>query len=217
MKASLFSFAALLLISPSLLFAEGEVVFTEDFENGIDNWQVLDPETWKVSEKDGNHTFEILERGSAYKPPFRSPWHVALVKDVEVGDFDLTMRVRSTLDTGLHRDCCIYFGYQNPQQFYYAHLGAKPDETSGQILIVNNAARNRMTRNETPVPWDDKWHTVKVERRVEAGTIKVYFDDMETPIMEHTDTTFGKGLVGIGSFDDLDEFDDIKLVVPSAE
>jgi hypothetical protein len=39
--------------------------------------------------------------------------------------------------------------------------------------------------------------------------IKVYFDGMTEPHMEVADRTFGAGRIGIGSFDDLNEFDDI--------
>jgi len=188
------------------------VKFKEDFENGADAWQTLDPKTWRLRDNEGNHTFEITARKSEYKPPVRSPRHVALIKDVEVGDFDLTFKVRSTKDTGNHRDCCIFFGYQDDQHFYYAHLGAKPDPASGQIMIVKEAPRSPLTKNERLTPWDDEWHKVKVERRLSDGSIKVYFDDMKTPHMSVKDKSFGRGRVGIGSFDDLNEFDDIKLM-----
>jgi acetyl esterase/lipase len=53
---------------------------------------------------------------------------------------------------------------------------------------------------------------VKLIRRASTGEITVYFDDFDRPIMQATDTTFGAGRIGIGSFDDQDEFDDIRLV-----
>jgi hypothetical protein len=201
-----------LFLATSVLVAQGDpptVVFEEDFESGIDRWEVLDPATWKIAERDGNRTLEITERGSAYKPPVRSPGHVALVKDLEIGSFDITFKVRSTKDTGNHRDCCVFFGYQDDQHFYYLHLGAKPDPHSGQIMIVKEAPRLALTKNERLTPWDDDWHTVRVVRDVESGTIKVYFDNLYEPHMQVTDKTFGKGRIGIGSFDDLNEFDDI--------
>lgn len=201
-----------LFLATSVLVAQGDpptVVFEEDFESGIDRWEVLDPATWKIAERDGNQTLEITQRGSAYKPPVRSPGHVALVKDLEIGSFDITFKVRSTKDTGNHRDCCVFFGYQDDQHFYYLHLGAKPDPHSGQIMIVKEAPRLALTSNERLTPWDDDWHTVRVVRDVESGTIKVYFDNLYEPHMQVTDKTFGKGRVGIGSFDDLNEFDDI--------
>ncbi len=186
-----------------------EVVFEEDFEKGIDRWEVLDPVTWRLSKKDGNTTFEITKRESEYAPPTRSPLHVALVKDLELESFDISFKVRSTKDTGNHRDCCVFFNYQDSQHFYYVHLGAKPDPHSGQIMIVKEAPRLALTKNEKPTPWDNYWHTVRVSRNFENGAIEVFFDDMETPLMKVTDKTFGKGRIGIGSFDDMNEFDDI--------
>ena len=188
---------------------EKETVFVEDFESGLGRWEFLDPDTWKPKEIEGNTSIEITERKSAYKPPVRSPGHVALIRDLEVGNFDITFRVRSTLDTGNHRDCCVFFCYQDDQHFYYVHLGAKPDPHSGQIMIVKEAPRLAMTENEKRTPWDDEWHRVRVSRDAEKGLIRVYFDDMRQPHMKVTDKSFQKGRVGIGSFDDLNEFDDV--------
>ncbi|QDT07227.1 hypothetical protein K227x_56520 [Rubripirellula lacrimiformis] len=193
----------------------GQVVFREDFESGTDRWQILDPATWQLVDHDGNHALEITARASEYKPPVRSPGHVALVKDLEIGTVDITFRVRSTKDTGNHRDCCVFFGYQDDRHFYYVHVGAKPDPHSGQIMIVNDAPRLALTENERLTPWDDAWHTVRLSRNVETGTIRLYFDDMENPHMEIVDKTFGAGRIGIGSFDDLNEFDDIVVTRPA--
>ena len=208
MKKILFLMFCLLL--PATLQAEApRVVFEEDFEKGTDRWEILDPESWQLKKSDNGSAIEITSRGSKYKPPVRSPGHLALIKDLKVGSFDITFKVRSTKDTGNHRDCCVFFGYQDDQHFYYVHLGAKPDPHSGQIMIVKEAPRLALTKNEKLTPWDDQWHTVKVSRDLAKGTIKVYFDDMTKPHMEVVDRTFGAGKVGVGSFDDLNAFDDI--------
>ncbi len=205
--------AAVFVTSPSETsgFEPSQVVFEEDFEDGHGRWEILDPATWKLAEQDGNTTLEITERQSDYKPPHRSPFHVALVKDLELASFEITFKVRSTLDTGNHRDCCVFFNYQDNAHFYYVHLGAKPDPHSGQIMIVKDAPRLAMTENEKLVPWDDQWHTVRVVRDFGSGRIDVFFDDMEKPHLSVNDKTFGKGRIGIGSFDDLNEFDDLVI------
>lgn len=185
--------------------------FSDDFESGTDQWEMLDPATWKYGENDGSKTIEITARKSEYKPPVRSPHHVALVKGREFGSFEMTFRVKSTLDTGNHRDCCVFFNYADDQHFYYVHLGAKPDPHSGQIMIVNEAPRLALTTNEKETPWDGNWHRVKLDRNVESGDIKIYFDDMETPHMQIKDTTFKTGRIGLGSFDDLNAFDDVVI------
>lgn len=184
-------------------------MFEEDFEGGLSRWEILDPKTWELRQEDGNHALHITDRGSDYKPPTRSPGHVALVRDLEAGNVEITFRVRSTKDTGNHRDCCVFFGYQDAEHFYYVHLGARPDPHSGQIMIVDEAPRLALTENTRPTPWDDGWHTVRVRRNVESGLIEVYFDDLSQPHVTVRDTTFGVGRIGIGSFDDLNAFDDL--------
>lgn len=187
------------------------LVFSEDFEKGHERWEVTDAASWTHREVEGNHVFGINRRKSDYHPKVRSPHHIALIKDVELTDFELTFRVRSTKDTGGHRDCCVFFNYQDASRFYYVHLGARPDPHSGQIMIVQDAPRKALTENEKATPWTNDWHHVKVLRDSKAGTIKVFFDDMDTPHMEVVDKTFGKGRIGLGSFDDMNDFDDVQL------
>ena len=188
------------------------VLFTEDFEKGHGRWETTDAESWTHRKVNGNQVFGINRRSSKYRPKVRSPHHIALIKDVQVADFVLTFRVKSTKDTGGHRDCCIFFNWQDPQNFYYVHLGARPDPHSGQIMIVKNAPRKAMTNNKNDTPWkNETWHKVKLVRDSKAGTITVYFDDLTKPHMQVSDKTFGKGRIGIGSFDDMTDFDDIHL------
>ncbi|MDE0938009.1 MAG: hypothetical protein OSA89_19020 [Mariniblastus sp.] len=187
------------------------VVFKEDFEKGLARWEIIDDQSWKLEEHGAGKSLSIIRRNSEYAPKVRSPRHIALVKDVEAADFVITFKVKSTKDTGNHRDCCVFFGYQNPTNYYYVHLGAKPDPHSGQIMIVKDAPRLALTKNEKKTPWDDSWHNVKLVRDSKKGTIEIYFDDMETPHMSVKDTTFGKGRIGLGSFDDMNAFDEIEI------
>jgi hypothetical protein len=210
--ASCFLLAGLLVAIGCSPATASEPVFADDFESGISRWQMLDPQTWTHRFRDSSHVIEITARKSAYQPPVRSPHHVALVKDLQLGSFEMTFRVKSTKDTGNHRDCCVFLNYVDDQHFYYIHLGARPDPHSGQIMIVNEAPRRALTDNEKRTPWDDQWHSVKVVRDAESGRIAVYFDDMKTPHMEVTDRTFVNGRIGLGSFDDLNAFDDVVIV-----
>jgi hypothetical protein len=187
------------------------LVFSEDFEHGSDRWETTDPTAWTLNAVGENHVFGLNRRKSNYEPKVRSPHNIAMLKDIQLSDFVLIFRVRSTNDTGNHRDCCAFFCHQDPTHFYYVHLGAKPDPHSGQIMIVDDEPRKAITDNKKLVPWDDEWHTVKVTRNSQEGTISVYFDDMENPHLTAVDKKFGKGRIGIGSFDDMNDFDDIKL------
>jgi hypothetical protein len=191
-----------------------KTVFVEDFEQGLGRWELIDPSSWALEAHGRGKSLSITQRESQYQPKVRSPLHIALVKELKVGDFEITFRVKSTKNTGNHRDCCIFFNYQDPTHFYYVHLGAKPDPASGQIMIVNDKPRSPLTKNEKFVPWTDDWHQVKLVRQLSTGKIAVYFDDFSQPLMEVEDRTFGEGRIGLGSFDDMNAFDDIRISVP---
>lgn len=46
---------------------------------------------------------------------------------------------------------------------------------------------------------------------VASGEIAIYFDDMKNPVMTATDKTFSSGQIGVGTFDDISDWDDIEL------
>lgn len=187
------------------------LIFQEDFAKGADRWEPTDPKAWKVVKSDRGHVFNQF-KNSAYKPPHRSPFNMALVKDLTVTDFVLEAKVNSTGKDGPHRDMCLFFGHQDPAYFYYVHIAKAADDHANQIFIVNGSDRKKISATSTKgTPWDDKWHTVKVVRNVEAGDIAIFFDDMKTPIMTAQDKTFTWGRVGIGSFDDSGNWSDIKV------
>ena len=179
MKNQLFtilSLAFLATLENSLHAAEPKtdlpLVFSEDFEKDRERWEATDEKSWTHREVEGNKVFGINRRSSNYRPKVRSPHHIALVKDLEVTDFVLTFRVMSTKDTGGHRDCCIFFNWQDPQNFYYIHCGASPDPRSGQVMIVKNAPRAPLTKNTNKTPWKNgTWHQVKVVRDTKSGKI----------------------------------------------
>lgn len=206
------AFAATFLLLSPIAADELPVVFEDEFENGADRWEPTDAKAWKVSEVDGNHVYSQFEKRSKYNPPYRSPYNISLVRDVSVGDFVLTAKVRSTHPDYGHRDVCLFFGYQDPAHFHYVHLGKKADDHANQIFIVNEAPRTKISLTSTDgTNWDDEWHNVKIVRTVKDGKIEIYFDDMKNPVMTAKDTTFQWGRVGVGSFDDTSDWDDIVL------
>lgn len=196
------------------------LVFADDFEQGFEHWIPSDAKlaksVWQIgqaeSEGKSNHFFRVGGK-SDYQPPHRSPHSVALLKDVVVSSFELTARVQNTnIAAGGHRDLCFFWGYQDPEHFYYVHLGTVPDPHSSQIFIVNGADRTKISQNESPgIPWGEGWHQVKVRYEADSGRAEVFFDDMETPVLVAEDKTFGWGRVGLGTFDDHGNFDDVQL------
>jgi hypothetical protein len=196
------------------------LVVAEGYEEGMGDWQTTDPEGrkpfWSIESLamhgQKNHVMRVLGK-SNYQPPQRSPHSIALRKDIVVGDFELVVDVQNTrVDAGPHRDLCLFWGYQDPSHFYYVHFGAKPDPHACQIFIVNDAPRTMITVDQAKgTPWTDGWHRLKVVRNVESGMMKVYFDAMDKPLMTAQDRTFTWGQIGIGTFDDHGNFDNLVL------
>jgi hypothetical protein len=229
MRWMLLSLCGLALIAGRAAAQELPVVHADDFEGGMDHWAPLakadapplpaDQSPFAVVEVEGpeGKPSKVLRAigNSKYEPPFRSPPNVALLKDVIVGDFEITAKVQSTNPgAGPHRDMCVVWGYQDPSHFYYVHFGAvnTPDTNSCQIFIVNDAARTPVTVKQVEgTPWNDGWIDVKVTRNVETGETNVYFINMDEPIMTAKDTKFAWGQVGLGTFDDNGNWDNFVL------
>ncbi len=188
------------------------LVFTDDFESGdVSLWSATDPAAWKLDAQDGNHVFNQHAQ-SRVQTPARSPFNRAIRRGVNVVDFQFDVDVQSTARDCPHRSLCLFFGYQDPSHFYYVHLGQRTDDHANQVFIVNEAPRTKISTKTTDgTPWDNAWHHVRITRTVESGEIAVYFDDMNEPVMTATDRTFPWGGVGIGSFDDTGNFDNVRL------
>ena len=208
---SLFSLA----VFCSSLLAEDKLplLFQDSFDNGMNAWQPTDAKKWTVDKlDDGNHVLHLHGK-SNYEPPHRSPHSIVFLKDTFVSDFVLTAKVKTLQTSRGHRDMCVFFGYQDPANFYYVHLGEKTDDHANQIFIVNDSPRTKISEiTNKGTPWKDGvWHQVKVVRKVETGLIEIYFDDMKTPQIVSHNKEYLWGQVGLGSFDDLGLWDDVQL------
>ncbi|MBX7166198.1 MAG: hypothetical protein K1X74_07600 [Pirellulales bacterium] len=203
--------ATLLVFVAEARAGDLELLVREDFSGGADRWEPTDPAAWEIATTPEGPVYR-LARQSKYQPPHRSPVNISLLKDVAPGDFELTVRVHTTARSYGHRDMCLFFGYQDPAHFYYVHFGQRADEHANQIFIVNDAPRKMISQTSNPgTPWTEDWHRLKLVRRVADGTIAVYFDDFDKPAMTAIDKTFLSGRIGLGSFDDTGEFDDLEL------
>ncbi len=210
-----------MLLSAPAIFASGTVppkvegmplIFSEDFENGADRWEPTDADAWKVTEDNGNHVYSLYGK-SDYDPPVRSPLNYSLIKDLWVSDFVLELKAEQTGREYGHRDLCLFYNWQDPAHFYYTHIASRSDPHANSIFLVNNEPRVSIAKERNKgTKWiDDKYHTIRIVRKTDEGTIKVYFDDMSKPIMIAEDKTFTVGRIGVGSFDDTGNFDNIRI------
>lgn len=193
-----------------------KLLFHADFEDGeADRFEPTDATAWTTVRQGNNTVYSLTKKRSQFEPPVRSPYNRSLVREVQVGSFIMDVKLQSTIPDYNHRDLCLFFGYKDDAHLYYVHLGKRTDDHANQIFIVNGTPRTKISKKTTAgIPWDDEWHHARIVRDVDSGSITVYYDDMETPVMTATDKTFVLGRVGVGSFDDTGNFDDLRLYVP---
>jgi hypothetical protein len=204
----------LLILSLLSTAQEDALLYENTFEdNDLSNFHFTDSKAW--THKDG--TLALIGQ-SDYKPPFRSPFNIAILKTPSVSDFTLEVDLKQTGKEYGHRDMCIFFGINDPTNFYYVHLASQTDDHAHNIFIVNDEARKKISLETTNgIDWGEGWNKVKIERNTADGEILIYYNDMETPIMKASDLHFPSGHIGFGSFDDTGMVDNIKLSGTKAE
>ena len=197
------------------------VVYEQSFASpaALDELAFSEPTKWCHRGPDAPHgpALELLGK-SDYRPPHRSPHSIALVQDVEVRDFDLEVELlQNGRDYG-HRDLCLFFGFASPSRFYYVHLATTPDPNAHNVFVVTDAPRTNLAPVAAAgIDWGrDRWHRVRIERRVDAGTIAVYWDDRPEPVLTATSDAIGWGRIGFGSFDDSGLMRNVVLRAPAS-
>ncbi len=183
--------------------------FQDDFEKGsLSAWEFPFPEDWQILAEGPNHYLHMLRNREPGVP--RRPLQFALFNGPRVGSFELTTRLRRE-----HSSLIVVFNYVDTMHFYYAHLsvdmGAKQPVHNG-IFIVNGEPRKRIAGLEAePALPDTGWHTAHFVRDATSGEIEVFMDGAKQPLFSVRDSTFTCGRVGIGSFDETGDFDDVEL------
>lgn len=216
--AALLGTFALSLSAEDHLPKDYKLLYEQSFDqpDSIKEFVMTDPAAWKYAQEEKGGSLELAAQ-SKYTPAVRSPVNIALIKDKVFGDFVLQADLIQTGREYGHRDMCLFFGFQQPDKFYYTHIATKADPNAHNVFIVNQKPRTNIAKTTTPgANWGlNIWHKVRLERKVSDGTIKVYFDDMTIPIMVAEDKNFGEGFIGFGSFDDTGKIDNIKIWGPA--
>lgn len=213
--------ACLLLAIAVPLGAADAGPWAVDFEHGgLEDWYLAVPADWQIIGGKNKHVLRLDKAGPVGANP-RRPVKMALLKPACVGSFQLDVRVKRDPIQATEGDVLVIFGFQDKLHFYYAHLSSDDGNVAvhNGIFRVNGGDRERIAgTGAAPALPDENWHEIRVLRDVESGEIKLFVDDDEEPRFETTDRTHTYGLVGVGSFDNTGEFDDLRLQgTPSSE
>ncbi len=191
-----------------------ELVYSQDFADAsaLDDLTFSDKRAWKYGSEGGRGYLDLVG-GSKYKPKHRSPLNIALIDDLLLADFVLEAEAWQTGREYGHRDLSLFFGFEGPNRYYYAHLATEPDDRAHNIFLVDNADRAPMGAiPDKGVDWGKGWKRVRVERR--GGTLRVYFDGASKATVSTDRDPLGWGRVGFGSFDDSGRFSKVRIWAP---
>ncbi len=179
-----------------------------EWPHAIDVLDFLNPASWKADTVEGRSCL-VLDVPGEQRPPVRRPGEYALLKlEAPLRDYTVTVEAQSIEPLSLvGRDVCILFGFQDDTHFYYAHISNDSNgETHNVIMKVEGDARRPIHREGRPEPrMTAGWHTIRVGHSA-AGDIKVWVDDLQTPLMSAHDSDYPSGGIGIGAFDDRAAF-----------
>src|SRR5262245_49119201 len=109
-------------------------LYKQDFAKpeSVKEFVFSDPAVWKYGkDKDGNGCLELAYDRKTYKstynPENRSPIHIALIADKTFTDFVLNCELQSTTEPYGHQSMTVYFGFTEPQKYYYVHIARAAD------------------------------------------------------------------------------------------
>ncbi|RLD17719.1 MAG: hypothetical protein DRI69_11725 [Bacteroidetes bacterium] len=173
-----------------------------------DNWAAEGKGHWDMKD----NVLEITEN-SINRDPFTAPSARIIYDKSTFTSFELTVEMKSNAPLSeIRGDMIIIFGYQSPTQYYYAHLTGTVDSIHNGVFIVDNTDRRKVDFTEfEPVLIDREWHKIRLVRDTEAGSIGIFRDGDEAPMISVYDKTFLEGKIGFGSFNDTGEIRSINI------
>jgi hypothetical protein len=199
----------------SLRAAETKYTFDD---HGIEDWNAYGTGSWEITEITvKGKVLHLHKSGSIPEKPLRRPANLLLLPGDPQGPFTLDLDVRTLQMKDKGADICLFYAVQDAVHYAYVHLSNDSDGKVHQVIMrVDGTAktRTRIHQEERPPPsLTGEWQHVRLVRDDE-GNVKVYVDDMTSPVMTTQNSPAIQGRIGIGSFNDRAQFDNITLTTP---
>lgn len=115
-----------------------------------------------------------------------------------------------------HNSLIFVYAWKDKEHFNYVHLSvdnAMKAPVHNGVFHVYGGDRVRISSQEGPNTLvDGQWHKVKLVYDGTVGRVDVWVDGKTSPSMRGVDLSLGAGKVGIGSFFDMGQFRNVKIV-----
>jgi hypothetical protein len=173
-------------------------------------WDVVQSSDWKVEGQGASQVLELIAHRGPLPGP-RRPIQFALARTPDFA------KVRVELDTRPRgSSLMIVFAYRDPAHFDYAHLSvdtgiAQPVHNG--IFHVFGGERVRISSQAGPGAFTatNRWHHVLLTHNGQNGSIQVLVDGRALPALRASDLSLSAGRVGLGSFDEVGDFKNVKI------
>jgi len=182
------------------------ITFTDDFEDGdAFDWSPQTASRWQVSSDAGSLRYFL--NTTNYEPTGAGVGELSLIRGRKWADFKFECSAKSADAIGGvgAADLCIIFGYQNSGSYYYINFNGSEGLT--QLFRVHDGGVTVLDTHSPPTFADANYHTLRVERT--GSQIRAFFDGSQ--ILSATDSFFGEGQIGVGSFNDSGYFDNVSV------
>lgn len=174
-------------------------------------WSVYNAADWKVAtDQDGKQMLELNTPREPLPGP-RRPFQFAIAQTPDFSRVTVEADVRPR-----RRSLIIVFAYRDPAHFDYAHLstdtGMKQPVHNG-VFHVFGGERVRISSQEGPAafPATNHWYHVVLKYDGTKGEVRVTVDGKAVPALHAVDLSMHSGKVGLGSFDEIGDFKNVKI------
>ncbi len=173
-------------------------------------WSVINASDWKIENLEGLSVMQLLNPRGPLPGP-RRPVQFALA---QTGAFS---RVRIEMDMRPRgRSLIIVFAFKDEAHFDYAHLSIDTGEQQpvhNGIFHVYGGERVRISSPAGPPAFQqtNRWYHVIFDHDGRSGDVHISVNGRAVPALHAVDLSLAVGKVGVGSFDEVGDFRDVKL------
>jgi hypothetical protein len=174
-------------------------------------WTVINTADWKVDNENGVEVLRLLmPRGPIPNQP-RRPQQFAIAETPDFNNVTIDVEVMPR-----RRSLIIVYNYRDATHFDYVHLstdtGTKQPVHNG-VFHVFGGERVRISSQAGPAafPEKDRWYRVHLVQNGENGSVHAEVDGKAIPALHAVDLSLSSGRIGIGSFDEIGDFKNVKI------